>query len=218
MTHLEFNQSSIENPSTGNKARLAEICRPPVSFAAVMSFEQTPTAILPKSNFGLEFSIKPLDGQLTKLIRKRDMCASTIRSNFSHISVWDYCTISTVYSQHVTRHHQSSLAKVFIPRQSQKITINGRPANAGAIFLTFLGPIRPQNLPVTVTEPNSFISQASVTRHENRWPASGGAQTDEKILDDFDFQEMFQFDATYSDRIVAGWLYAYPCHPLWCIY
>ncbi|KAJ7656158.1 hypothetical protein DFH06DRAFT_1411944 [Mycena polygramma] len=57
--------------------------------------------------------------------------------------------------QHVTRHHQSSLAKVFIPRQSQKITINGRPASAGAKFLTFLGPIRPQNLAVTVTDPDS---------------------------------------------------------------
>ena len=46
-----------------------------------------------------------------------------------------YCTISTIYSQHITRHLKSSLNKVFIPRQSPKITINGSPADAGPEIL-----------------------------------------------------------------------------------
>ncbi|KAJ7617477.1 hypothetical protein DFH06DRAFT_1145165 [Mycena polygramma] len=63
-----------------------------------------------------------------------------------------YCSISTDPSRHVT-----VTAKVHWIRSSflgnhANITINGSPADAGAKILAFLGPIRPGNPPVTVTD------------------------------------------------------------------
>ena len=70
----------------------------------------------------------------------------------------------------VTRHRQCSLGKVFIRRQSPKITIYGSPANAGPQILAFFGLFGAKKI---ATSPSLvrkvFSSRVAVTRHLNTW-------------------------------------------------
>ncbi|KAJ7148852.1 hypothetical protein C8R46DRAFT_1044526 [Mycena filopes] len=105
----------------------------------------------------------------TQEVSKADSTSKhgTSKAGFSAL-IPRYCSISTKGSRGVTRHHNCSLNKVFIDRQSAKITIYGRPASAGRKFLLFFSLIGPQKSFVTVTK--AKIVQFTGARHPSPEP------------------------------------------------